>query len=87
MNLQRTNRDCSGLVSLIHSGTTPHNAGWIPTMDWSDSPIKIGYWIGVLAMEYDMLKKNGYDVTETKQDLFNAIESVSRLDLGVDSSQ
>jgi len=57
-------------------------------MHWNDSPWFIGYWIGTLAMEYDLLVKSNapaLQISQTKQDLYNAIETVNRLDFEAES--
>ncbi|TAL60598.1 MAG: hypothetical protein EPN85_06940 [Bacteroidetes bacterium] len=60
-------------------------------LSFSDSFWQISYWIGTLAMEYDLLSKAGYnplspELMRTKQDLFNAIEAVNRIDCQADAT-
>ena len=47
---------------------------------WGDSPWMMGYWVGTLAMEYKLLSHSGADVSQTKEDLFNAIDAINRID-------
>jgi len=57
-------------------------------MNWNDSPWFISYWMGTLAMEYDLLVKSNApasQISQTQQDLFNAIEAVNRLDFEAES--
>src|SRR3989304_4246513 len=60
-------------------------------LSWADSPWMIGYWIGTLAMEYKLLTDAGLssaspEVMKTKEDLYNAIQSINRLDWEAEQS-
>jgi len=53
-------------------------------LHWNDSPWDISYWMGTLAMEYDLLvraKAPASQLSQTLNDLYNVIEAVNRLDL------
>lgn len=51
-----------------------------PGLAWNDAGWEIGYWIGTLAMEYKLLSENGEDLTQTREDLYNALHAIGRLD-------
>lgn len=56
-----------------------------PMVRWGDAPWMLGYWIGNLAMEYQLLTQSGLsstspEVMQTKKDLYGAIQSINRLD-------
>lgn len=60
-------------------------------LSWNDSPWFIGYWIGTLAMEYQLLTNSGLsstspEVMQTKEDLYGAIQSINRLDWEAEES-
>ncbi len=42
-----------------------------------DSPDNLGYYIGMLAAEYKLLKDNHEDVSETVRELFCAINQIN----------
>lgn len=47
---------------------------------WGDGVIRHGHYIGFLATEYALLKKNGQDVTATVNELYYALNAFNRLD-------
>jgi hypothetical protein len=47
---------------------------------WNDPAWYMAYWMGTLAMEYDLLSSNGENTTQTLIDLYNVIEAINRLD-------
>jgi hypothetical protein len=60
-------------------------------LSWSDTPWMIGYWMGTLAMEYQLLRNAGFgstspEVMQTKEDLYGAIQSINRLDWEAEES-
>ncbi len=60
-------------------------------LGWADTPWMIGYWIGTLAMEYQLLIQSGLSSTspqvmQTKEDLYGAIQSINRLDWEAEES-
>ena len=63
-------------------------------LDWGDSPWMIGYWVGTLAMEYNLLtnacNSGSTDacslLNQTKQDLYDALEAINRLDYNAETS-
>lgn len=48
---------------------------------WGEAPVYLGYYIGVLATEYRLLKDNGQNTDHTLTELYYAIKAVLRLDL------
>ena len=42
---------------------------------------QLSHYIGVLAMEYYLLKKNNQDYTETVRDLYYSLYAINRLDI------
>ncbi len=70
-------KGCSIPFNRDPGDSSSNNEPYIAT---GDAPWMIGYWIGTLALEYDMLSHNGYNVSQTKQDLYYAIEAINRLD-------
>src|SRR5258705_8649694 len=59
------------------------NASNLDPLEWSDATIEDGYYIGMLAMEYKLLKDHGYtaQLQETARELYYALEAINRLDL------
>jgi hypothetical protein len=60
-------------------------------VEWADTPWFVGYWIGTLAMEYQLLINSGLsdsspEVMQTKADLYGAIQSINRLDYEAEES-
>lgn len=58
---------------------------------WADTPWFLGYWMGTLAMEYQLLTNAGYsstspEVMQTKADLYGAIQAANRLDYEAEES-
>jgi len=52
---------------------------------WNDETILLGQYIGMLALEYRILANNSSDLTNTKKELFYAIEAFNRLDYKAES--
>src|SRR5579885_2133604 len=50
------------------------------SLTWADAPVTLGYYIGVLATEYKLLKNAGQNTDETVWELYNALYAVYRLD-------
>lgn len=48
-------------------------------LDWWDGQDP-GWYIGILATEYALLKKNNQDTYETRRELFYALEAINRMD-------
>lgn len=74
---------CKGCDIIANS--RDHNNSNIDEINWDDTPWFIGYWIGTLAMEYQLLTAAGLsstsnEVMQTKEDLYGAIQSINRLD-------
>jgi hypothetical protein len=46
----------------------------------ADATLNLGWYIGVLATEYRMLKNHGAPTAEVERDLWNALEAYERLD-------
>ena len=49
-------------------------------MHWGDGMIHQGYYLGLLATEYRLLKDAGQDVTGVLNELFFALEAINRVD-------
>ncbi|MGB4850610.1 MAG: PKD domain-containing protein [Saprospiraceae bacterium] len=74
---------CKG-CDIIANGRDNYNPD-VDVINWADTPWFIGYWIGTLAMEYQLLTAAGLsstsiEVMQTKEDLYAAIQSINRLD-------
>ncbi|MBL7892610.1 MAG: T9SS type A sorting domain-containing protein [Bacteroidia bacterium] len=54
----------------------------VGNLDWSDATIGMGYYIGMLAMEYKILKDHNETtaLANTKKELYYALEAINRLD-------
>ncbi len=50
------------------------------TLNWQDATIELGQYIGSLAMEYRILKDNGWDTWRTEYELHHALKAFERLD-------
>lgn len=51
-------------------------------MDWGEGPVQLGYYIGVLATEYKLLKDNNApqaDINQTLTELYYAMKTITRL--------
>ncbi|MFN5983334.1 MAG: hypothetical protein ACK479_07715, partial [Fluviicola sp.] len=60
----------------------PNSSGWnFSSMNWGDAMIRHGYYLGLLATEYRLLKDAGEDVTGTLNELYYALNAINRLDL------
>jgi hypothetical protein len=60
-------------------------ATYYSTMHWGDGMIRHGYYLGLLATEYRLLKDANQDVTGTLNELYYALNAVNRLDLKAES--
>ncbi len=74
---------CKG-CDIIANGRDNYNPD-VDVINWADTPWFIGYWIGTLAMEYQLLTAAGLsstsnEVMQTKEDLYGAIQAINRLD-------
>ncbi|ELR68765.1 hypothetical protein C900_05861 [Fulvivirga imtechensis AK7] len=47
---------------------------------WSDGTLFQGYYIGLLATEYRLLKDAGWDTSETEKELYYAMKAYERID-------
>jgi hypothetical protein len=47
---------------------------------WGESPVYLGYYMGVLATEYKLLHDNGQNTDQTLTELYYAIKAVIRID-------
>jgi hypothetical protein len=56
------------------------NGADVNNLSWDDGPVTLGYYIGVLATEYYLLKNNGQDLNETTMELYYALHAVYRID-------
>src|ERR1700722_12311845 len=69
--------NCQGCSIPARSRSNTGNIGW------SDATAQLGYYIGVLAMEYYLEHNIGYDnhLSETSTELYYALEAINRLDM------
>ncbi len=51
---------------------------------FGDAGVDLGYYMGMLATEYAVLKKEGADLTAIKNELYYAINAFNRLDLNAE---
>ncbi len=51
-----------------------------PSLHFGDSPVYLGYYIGVLATEYSLLTGNAQKTSRTLTELYYALEAINRLD-------
>ncbi|MES2556449.1 MAG: T9SS type A sorting domain-containing protein [Bacteroidota bacterium] len=66
---------------------TPHGNGSHGEMHFGDAMIRHGYYLGLLATEYRLLKDAGQDVTGVKNELFYALNAINRLDFIAEEKQ
>jgi hypothetical protein len=52
---------------------------------WGDATISHGYYVGVLATEYELLRANGQNTDRTVNELYCAIKALERLDYTAES--
>ncbi len=52
-----------------------------PRLEHGEGPIMLGQYLGVLATEYKLLKKNNSNTTQTLKELYYALYAFNRLDL------
>lgn len=50
------------------------------TMGWGDGIIRQGYYLGLLATEYALRKKNGLELKGIRNELYYALAAINRLD-------
>lgn len=53
-------------------------------LDWGEGPVYLGYYIGVLATEYRLLKDNNQNTDRTLTQLYYAINAAVRIDYAAD---
>lgn len=53
---------------------------------WGEAPVYLGYYIGVLATEYRLLKDNGQNTDQTLTELYYALKAAVRIDYSAESS-
>lgn len=63
----------------IDNASQWHNVEY-GTMHWGDGMIRHGHYIGMLATEYILLKRNGVDTKGVLNELYYALEAINRLD-------
>lgn len=54
---------------------------------WGDGMIRQGYYLGLLATEYRLLKDAGQDVTGVLNELYYALNAINRLDINAEFEQ
>jgi len=74
--------DC--VDNLTSDGTgyaaTPNGYYGHGEIHWGDAMIRHGYYLGLLATEYKLLKDDGQDVTGVLNELYYALNAINRLD-------
>lgn len=55
--------------------------GYQKTLKWGDALKNIGYYMGVVATEYRLLKDAGQSTEETIQEIVNTLQTLERLDM------
>ncbi|MCE9539874.1 MAG: hypothetical protein K8R85_11745, partial [Bacteroidetes bacterium] len=53
-------------------------------LHFGETPVQLGYYLGVLATEYHLLKNNNQNTDRTLTELYYALSAVARLDLASD---
>ncbi len=53
-------------------------------MSWGDTPVYLGYYIGVLVTEYKLLVQNNQPTDQTLTELYYAMNAITRLDIQAD---
>jgi|GEM_PF-3196022 len=53
-------------------------------LHFGETPVQLGYYLGVLATEYHLLKKNNQNTSQTLTELYYALSAAARLDLASD---
>jgi len=69
-----------GPGSCIPAQHRTHPSPTYADLRWEDATIRLGHYIGALAVEYRMLKDNGWDTWRTEYELYHAIRAFDRLD-------
>jgi hypothetical protein len=60
---------------------------WVaPVLQFGDAVLDMGYYLGVLATEYRLLKDYGQDTSATEQELYYALQELNRLDAFAESA-
>ena len=53
-------------------------------MSWGDGPVYLGYYIGVLSTEWQLLKQSNQTTDQTLTELYYAMNAIRRLDIQAD---
>ena len=68
-------------TNLPANGYNPINTGWNPNkLSFGDATVDLGYYIGILATEYYLLKNNNLNTSQVEEELYRAIYTAYRLD-------
>lgn len=60
---------------------------WVaPELQFGDAVLDMGYYLGVLATEYRLLKNYGQDASTTERELYYALQEINRLDAFAESA-
>jgi hypothetical protein len=62
----------------------PGGSGALGTMRWADGMIFHGHYIGMLALEYRMLRDEGENYRPTLNELYYAINAINRIDFNAE---
>ena len=66
--------DCG--MSILSAGRNTKKK----TIEWDDATLIMGYYIGMLATEYELLRRDNQNTNETIRELYYAINALNRLD-------
>ena len=66
------------LPAGIRNWCGPNGCGYL---HWGDEPVYLGYYIGVLATEYELLHRNNQPTDQTLTELFYALNAMDRIDI------
>lgn len=66
---------------------TPQGNGSHGEIKWGDGMIRHGYYLGLLATEYRLLKDADQDVTGVRNELYYALNAINRLDYFAEQKQ
>ncbi|MBI3510555.1 MAG: T9SS type A sorting domain-containing protein [Bacteroidetes bacterium] len=61
------------------------NKGGTQNLYWGETPVYLGYYLGVLATEYRLLKDNGQNTDRTLTELYYALKASVRIDFVAES--
>jgi len=54
-------------------------------IEWGDATIDLGWYIAILATEWELLHRNGASTSQTEEELYYALKAIERLDYFAES--